>query len=367
MTVRIPLVDLRAQYRAIKPGIDEAIRQVVEGTAFIQGPQVAAFERQFAAVSGAAGCVGVSSGTAALELALRAVGVGPGDEVVTTAHTFFATAEAIWQVGARPVFADIDPRRYTLDPQAIESAITPRTKALVPVHLYGQPADMQPIADIATRHDLWVIEDAAQAHGAEYRGQRCGSIGDLGCFSIYPGKTLGAYGDAGAVTGNDESLLAKVRLLRDHGRTTKYEHEIFGFNARIDTLQAAILAAKLPHLGAWTDARRAHARLYTERLTGSGVTPPWEAPDARHVFHIYAVRTPHRDRLIERLRSKGVAAGIHYPVPLHRQPACIKEGYGAVSLPVTEQVAADIVSLPMYPEMTADQIEYIAGVVREAV
>lgn len=365
--VRIPLVDLHAQYAAIKPSIDEAIREVVGRTSFIQGPAVADFERQFAAVSGAAGAVGVSSGTSALELALRAIGVSPGDEVITSAHTFFATAEAIRQVGARPVFADIDPRRYTLDPNSVQDAVTPRTRALVPVHLYGQPADMQPLAEIAERHDLWLVEDAAQAHAAEYHGQRCGSLGDLACFSFYPGKNLGAYGDAGAVTGNDESLLAKVRLLRDHGRTTKYEHEVFGFNARLDTLQAAILSAKLPYLETWTNARRAHARLYNELLAGSEVTTPYEAPDVRHVFHIYAIRTPNRGALLERLRAKGIAAGIHYPVPLHRQPACLKEGYGGVSLPVTEQIAGEILSLPMYPEITREQIEYVARAVRETV
>jgi dTDP-4-amino-4,6-dideoxygalactose transaminase len=363
---RIPLVDLHAQYDAIKPSIDDAIQRVIGRTSFIQGPEVAEFERQFAGVAGAKAAVGVASGTAAVELALRAVGVGPGDEVITSAHTFFATAEAIWQVGARPVFADIDQRRYTLDPNAVEDAITPRTRAIVPVHLYGQAADMAPLAEIADRRDLWLIEDAAQAHAAEYRGQRCGSLGDLGCFSFYPGKNLGAYGDAGAVTGDDESLIAKIRLLRDHGRTTKYEHEAFGFNARLDTLQAAILGAKLPYLERWTEARRAHARLYDELLAGSGVTTPYAAPEGRHVYHIYAIRTAGREMLLEKLRAKGIAAGIHYPVPLHRQPACLKEGYGAVALPITEQVAGEILSLPMYPELTQEQIEYVAHAITEA-
>lgn len=364
--MRIPLVDLKAQYAAIKPDIDAAIRRVIENTSFVQGPEVVEFERGFAAAAGAAGAVGLASGTAALELALRAVGVGPGDEVITTAHTFIATAGAIWQVGARPVFVDIDPRRYTIDPSLVEAAITPRTKALLPVHLYGQATDMGPLAEIAERHDLWLIEDAAQAHAAEYNGRRCGSLGDLACFSFYPGKNLGAYGDAGAVTGNDEALLAKVRLLRDHGRTTKYEHEVFGFSARLDALQAAILRAKLPYLEAWTEARRAHARVYDELLAETGVTTPCEAPDARHVFHLYAIRTPRRGAMLEHLQAKGIGTGVHYPVPLHQQPACIKEGYGGVSLPVTERVASEVVSLPMYPELTREQIEYVARAVREA-
>lgn len=364
--MQIPLVDLKAQYAALKSDIDAAIRRVIDNTSFIQGPEVAAFEREFAAAVGASGAAGVSSGTAALELALRAVDVGPGDEVITTAHTFIATAEAVWQVGARPVFVDIDPERYTIDPAAVEAAITPRTKALLPVHLYGQAAAMKALVAIADRHDLWLIEDAAQAHGAECDGTRCGSLGDLACFSFYPGKNLGAYGDAGAVTGNDESLLAKVRLLRDHGRSTKYEHDTFGFNARLDGLQAAILRAKLPYLPAWTEARRAHARRYTELLSGSGVTTPREAADARHVFHIYAIRAPKRDAMLKHLQAHGIGAGVHYPVPVHLQPATRAAGYPAVSLPVTERIAREVVSLPLYPELTAEQIAFVAQTVRGA-
>ena len=326
---------------------------------------MAGFEQAFASSVGANGAVGVASGTAALHLALLAVGIKPGDEVITTAHTFIATAEPISRIGARPVFVDIDPLTYNIDPNRVEEAITPRTKAIVPVHLYGQPAQMEPLRDIASSHGLWLIEDAAQAHAAEYDGKRCGSIGDLACFSFYPGKNLGAYGDAGAVTGNDESLLARVRKLRDHGRTTKYEHDEIGFGERIDALQAAILGAKLPHLEEWTEARRAHARLYNELLSGSRITTPFESPNVRHVYHLYVIRTPHRDTLLEHLKAKGIGAGIHYPIPLHRQPAYLKQGYGDVRLPITEQIASEIISLPMYPELEREQIEYVAQAVNE--
>ena len=314
---------------------------------------------------GAQGAVGVSSGTAALRLALQVVGVGPGDEVITTAHTFIATAEAISQTGARPVFVDVCERTYNLDPEKVEAAITSRTKVILPVHLYGQPADLGRLWDIAKRHHLFLVEDAAQAVAAEYEGRRCGNIGDLACFSFYPGKNLGAYGDAGAVTGNDETLLARVRKLRDHGRTTKYEHDEIGFGDRIDALQAAILAAKLPYLSEWTEARRAHARHYDELLADTDVMRPYEAPNVRHVYHLYVIRVPRRDSMLEHLKSQGVDAGIHYPVPVHRQPAYLKEGYGDISLPVTEQVAGEVISLPMYPELNGEQIEYVARAVKE--
>ena len=319
-----------------------------------------------AATAGAKDAVGVSSGTGALLLALLAVGVKPGDEVITTAHTFIATAEAVSRIGARPVFVDIDPRTYNIDPNKVESAITDRTKVILPVHLYGQPADLKPLRDIATRHGLVLIEDAAQAIAAEYDGKRCGGIGDLACFSFYPSKNLGAYGDAGAVTGNDETLLAKVRKLRDHGRTSKYEHDELGFGQRIDALQAAILGAKLPHLEAWTEARRSHARLYNELLSDAGVETPFESENVRHVYHLYVVRTSRRDHLLAQLKAKGIDAGIHYPIPVHRQPVYLKLGYGDVSLPITEKAAAEILSLPMYPELRREQIEYVAQAVREA-
>ncbi len=286
---------------------------------------------------GAKGAVGVSSGTGALLLALRTIGLQPGDEVITTAHTFIATAGAVSELGATPVFVDIDPRSYNLDPNQVESA----------------------------HYGLWLIEDAAQAVAAEYEGKRCGSIGDLACFSFYPSKNLGAYGDAGAVTGNDETLMAQVRKLRDHGRVSKYEHDELGFGQRIDALQAAILAVKLPHLEAWTEARRSHSRLYNQLLADSEVQTPFEGENLRHVYHLYVVMTSRRDHLVQKLKKKGIEAGIHYPIPVHRQPAYLKLGYGEVSLPVTEQVAGKILSLPIYPELCAEQIDYVARAVRE--
>jgi dTDP-4-amino-4,6-dideoxygalactose transaminase len=363
--MHIPLVDLKAQYDDIQSEIDAAIQRVLDNTSFILGQEVADFEEAFAQYVDAQGAVGVASGTAALHLALQACDIGPGDEVVTTAHTFFATAEAISLVGAHPVFVDIDPQTYNIDPNLVEDAITPHTKAILPVHLYGQPADMEPLRDIAQRHSLWLIEDAAQAHGAEYNGQRCGSIGDLACFSFYPGKNLGAYGDAGMVTGNNEDLLGKVRRLRNHGRQTKYEHQEVGWGERLDALQAAILNVKLSHLEDWTIARRDHAHLYTELLADCEVMTPYEAPNVHHVYHLYVLRTPWRDDMRDHLKAKGIGAGVHYPIPLHRQPAYLQEGYQDVHLPVTEQAANEVLSLPMYAELTEDQITYIVEAVKE--
>jgi len=360
----VPLVDLAAQYAQIRPDIDAAIQRVLDRTSFILGDEVEQFESAFASHVGAAGAVGVSSGTAALQLALRALGVGQGDEVITTAHTFIATAEAISNVGARPVFADIDPASYNIDPAQVEALITDRTRAIIPVHLYGQPADLVAIMEIAARRGLAVIEDAAQAHGAEIGDRRCGSIGNLACFSFYPGKNLGAYGDAGAVTGNDAVLLDRVRLLRDHGRTTKYEHVEIGFAERIDALQAAVLSAKLPYLEDWTEARRRHARRYDELLAGAGVETPRETAGTRHVYHLYVVRASNRDGLLAHLKGEGIGAGIHYPIPLHRQPAYVGLGYGDVSLPHTERAAAAVLSLPIFPELSGEQVEWIARAVR---
>ena len=361
----IPLVDLKAQYAGIKPEIDAAIQRVVNNTSFIMGKEVAEFEQQFASYVEAQAAVGVASGTAALHLSLLACGVGPGDEVITTAHTFMATSEPISLVGAKPVFVDIDPATYNIDANLVEKAITSRTKAIIPVHLYGQPAELDDLLEVARRHNLSLIEDAAQAHGAEYKGRRCGSIGDLACFSFYPGKNLGAYGDAGAVTGNNDELLARVRKLRDHGRTSKYEHDEIGYGERLDGLQAAILGAKLPHLEAWTEARRSHAKIYNELLEGCDVVTPFELEEARHVYHLYVIRTPRRDKVLAHLKSKGVDAGIHYPVPLHRQPAYLKQGYGDISLPLTELAAAEVLSLPLFPELTYEQIAYVAEAVKE--
>jgi dTDP-4-amino-4,6-dideoxygalactose transaminase len=362
--MQVPLVDLAAQYRSIRPEVDAAIQRVLDRTSFILGDEVSSFESAFASYVQAGGAVGVSSGTAAIELSLRAIGLKPGDEVITTAHTFIATAEAITNAGGSPVFADIDPATFNVDPNQVEGLVTERTRAILPVHLYGQPAEITALMEIAQRRGLYLIEDAAQAVGAEIDSRRCGSIGHLACFSFYPGKNLGAYGDAGAVTGDDADLLARIRRMRDHGRTTKYEHVEVGYAERIDALQAAVLAAKLPHLEAWTEARRSHARRYGELLAGGPVQPPVERAGVRHVYHLYVVRTPRRDALLEHLKANGVAAGIHYPIPLHRQPAYASLGYGELSLPETERAAAEVLSLPMYPELTDEQLQHIAACVR---
>ena len=360
----IAMVDLKAQYSTIKPEIDAAIQRVVTNTSFIMGPEVTGFEQAFTQVSNACFSVGVASGTAALHLALLACGIGQGDEVITTPFTFFATGEAISQTGATPVFVDIQPDTYNLDPERVEKAITPRTKAIMPVHLYGQVAEMDEILDIAKRHNLRVIEDAAQAHAAEYRGRRAGSMGDLACFSFYPSKNLGCYGDGGMVTGNDETLIKRVRKLRDHGRMSKYEHDELGWGYRLDALQAAILGAKLPHLEAWTEARRGHAVRYNELLAGSDIVTPAARPYNRHVYHCYVVRTPRRDELAAHLTAAGIGVVIHYPLPLHLQPAYRSLGYGPGSLPVSEACAQQVISLPMYPELTDAQIERVTTAVK---
>jgi dTDP-4-amino-4,6-dideoxygalactose transaminase len=360
---RVPLVDLKAQYRALQPDIDAAIARVIESGVFILGPEVSAFEMAFAAYCGAQHGVGVGSGTAALELALRGLGIGPGDEVITTALTFIATAEAISAVGATPVFADIDPRTYNLDPERVEAAVTAATRAILPVHLYGQPAAMDALAAIARRRGLKLVEDAAQAHGAMHRGWRVGSLGDVACFSFYPGKNLGCYGDGGAVVTNDDRLAARVRRLRDHGRTGKYVHEEIGFGHRLDALQAAILSAKLPHLDAANAARRRLAQRYQQLLAGSELILPWEPDDVRGVYHLYVVRTPRRDQVLDSLHRQGIGAGIHYPLPLHLQPAYAGLGYRPGSLPVTEAAAREVLSLPLYPEMTEEQQDLVVAAV----
>lgn len=361
--MNIALVDLAAQYRSIRPEIDAAIQRVLDTTSFILGPEVRTFEERFASFVGAKGAVGVASGTSAIQLALMACGVGAGDEVITTPHTFTASAEGIIHTGARPVFVDIDPETYCLDPRRVEEAITPRTRAILPVHLYGHPADLTALSEICRRHGLRLVEDAAQAHGAEVDGRRCGSIGDLACFSFYPGKNLGAYGDAGAVTGNDPALLARVRKLRDHGRTTKYEHDEIGYGERIDALQAAILSVKLGHLETWTEARRSAADRYRAALADAGVGLPTEAPGMRHVYHLFVVRSDRRDELLAHLGAAGVGAGIHYPIPLHRQQAYVALGIGG-DFPESDRAAREVLSLPLYPELTESQVDHVAGAVR---
>jgi len=363
--MRIPLVDLKAQYQAISSDVDQAIRRVINNTSFIMGQEVEAFEAAFAAYSRAEHAIGVASGTAALHLALLACGVGPGHEVITTPHTFIATAEAIAHAGARPVFVDIDPRAYTLDPAAIEAAITERTRAIIPVHLYGQPADMDPILKVARQHGLRVIEDAAQAHGAEYKGGRVGALGDVACFSFYPGKNLGAYGDGGAVVTNDPQIADQVRLLRNHGRRQKYEHLVEGYGERLDALQAAILNAKLPHLESWTNARRNLAGHYRACLAGDNeIVVPLDPDDVRHVYHLFVIQVPFRDEVFSALREDGIGVGIHYPIPLHLQPAYRYLGLEKGCFPVTEACASRVLSLPLYPEMTEDQVSWVAERVR---
>lgn len=367
MPTTIPLVDLKAQYQALKPDIDAAIARVIGNTSFILGPEVRAFEDAFAAYCRVQHAVGVSSGTAAIELVLRSLGVGPGDEVITTPFTFIATAEAISLTGATPVFADIDPHTYNLDPDAAEPAITPRTRAILPVHLYGQPAAMDRLASMARHHGLALIEDAAQAHGAELNGRRAGSLGHAACFSFYPGKNLGGYGDGGAVVTDDPGLAAKVRKLRDHGRSSKYVHDELGFGHRLDALQAAILAAKLPHLDAANQARRRLARRYDELLADTDLVLPVEAPGAHSVYHLYVVRTPRRDELVAALHDEGIEAGVHYPLPLHLQPAYQFLGYTRGTFPVAEAAAEQVLSLPLFPEMTAEQQDRVVQGIKQAI
>ncbi|MGQ9585098.1 MAG: DegT/DnrJ/EryC1/StrS family aminotransferase [Anaerolineae bacterium] len=366
MTSTIPLVDLRAQYLSIKAEIDQAIQRCLDRSSFILGPEVEAFEQEFAAFCGVKHAVGVDSGTAALHLSLLILGVGPGDEVITTAHTFIATAEAVSLVGARPVFVDIDPRTYNLDPSLLEAAITPRTKAIIAVHLTGQPADMDAVLAIARRHGLAVVEDAAQAHGATYKGRPAGSMGDIACFSFYPGKNLGCYGDGGAVVTDRDDYAAQARLLRDHGRHTKYEHLATGYGYRLDALQAAILRAKLPHLRGWNEQRRKHAAAYANLLAPLGVGLPQELPGACSVYHLYMVRVPERDRIFHWMREQGIGVGIHYPIPLHLQPVYRGLGYRQGDLPEAERAAREVLSLPMYPELTRKQMEQVVAVLGEA-
>jgi dTDP-4-amino-4,6-dideoxygalactose transaminase len=360
----IPLVDLQAQYDGLRAEIDNAIQRVIDNSSFIMGPEVQDFEAAFARYLGVSEAVGVASGSAALQLALLACGIGPGDEVITTPHTFFATAEAISQVGATPVFADIQADTYNLDPELVENAITSRTRAIIPVHLYGQTADMHEIMAVARRHRLKVIEDAAQAHGATHYGRRAGGIGDLACFSFFPSKNLGCYGDGGMVTTADPELAARVRRLRDHGRTGKYEHAEVGWAARLDGLQAAILGAKLPHLDECNDARRAAATRYNALLAGSDVIIPAERAYNCHVYYCYVIRTPKRDELFYELGARGIGAGIHYPIPLHLQPAYKPLGLLPGAFPVSEAAADSVLSLPMYPEITPEQQSVVASAIK---
>jgi dTDP-4-amino-4,6-dideoxygalactose transaminase len=359
----IPFLDLKAHHQAVRVEIEEAIREVIDAGAFAGGPFVEQFEKEFAAFCGTSHAVGVGSGTDALWFALLGLGIGPGDEVITVPMTFMATAEAISFCGATPVLVDIEARTYTMDPDRIERAITPRTKAIIPVHLYGQTADMDPILEIAKRHRVHVIEDACQAHGAEYKGRKAGSMGVAGCFSFYPGKNLGAFGEAGAVVTSDKSLTRTMQMLRDHGQERKYHHALVGWNGRMDGIQAAVLRVKLKRLAEMNKSRRVHARHYKELLAPfPKVTLPSEAEEGAHVYHVFSVRVQDRDRVMKSLSDRGIGCGVHYPIPIHLQPAYKSLGYKPGDFPVAEQCAEEFLSLPMFPEMTDVQVK---DVVRE--
>ena len=359
--VRVPFLDLKAQYASIRDEIAAALQKVLHNTAFASGPFVEQFEQEFAPFCQCEFAVGSSSGTAALRMALLGLGIGEGDEVITAANTFIATAESIISCGAKPVFVDIDERTYNMNPHFLENAITPKTKAIVPVHLYGQMAEMDSIMEIACANDLFVIEDACQAHGAEYKGRRAGSIGDAGCFSFYPGKNLGAYGEAGAVVTNNANLAEKMRMFRDHGQKKKYYHSVIGWNDRMDGLQGAVLSVKLKHLPTWNKTRRKNAQLYDELLSDVNcVVTPVEADAAKHIYHIYAIRVHNRDALMSALAEKDIHCGIHYPIPVHLQDAYRFLGYKEGSFPVAERCADELVSLPMFPELSQEQIERVS-------
>jgi dTDP-4-amino-4,6-dideoxygalactose transaminase len=361
----IPFVDLKAQYAAIKPEVNAAIQGILDSCAFTLGSEVASFDQEFATYCQTQHGIGVNSGTSALHLALLAAGVGRGDEVITVPFTFMATVSAIDYTGAKPVFVDIDPKTFTMDPAKLEAAISPKTKAIIPVHLYGQPADMDPIMEIAKRRGLIVIEDACQAHGATYKGKRVGSVGDMGCFSFYPGKNLGAYGEGGSVVTNNADYAKTIRMLRDWGAERKYHHVLKGYNYRLEGIQGAVLRVKLRHLEKWTEARRAAAAKYNELLKPTGVPTPFEAPYARHVYHIYAVRTTQREKWMSALQAKGIHTGIHYPTPVHLLPAFSDLGHKPGSFPHSETAANETMSLPMFPELTSAQVAEVSAAVAD--
>ncbi len=361
----IPLVDLKKQYAPLKDEILQGIGRVFDSMQLFLGENVQGLEREFAQFCGAAYGIGVSDGTASLQIILRAMNIGPGDEVITPSHTFIATAEAIMLVGAKPVFVDIDPDTLLMDVSQVEAKITPQTKAIMPVHLYGQAVEMDALLEIASRHGLRVIEDACQAHGAEYKGKRTGSLGDAAGFSFYFSKNLGAYGEGGFITTNDAELARTIRMIRDHGSGSRYHHDLLGFNGRLDEIQAVVLRAKLPHLAAWNEKRREHARLYNELLQGTPAVPPTELPANCHVYHLYVIRVPRRDELQAWLKEQGVFSGIHYPIPIHLQKSMVELGYKEGDLPVTESVVSQILSLPMYAELSDEDIRFVADKIKE--
>lgn len=359
----IPFLDLKAQYLAIKAEIDEGVLGVLASSSYVLGPEVAKFEEEFATYHGVEHGVAVNTGTSALHLALLAAGVGPGDEVITVSMTFIATAAAVSYTGATPVFVDVDPITFTMDPSKIEAKITSRTKVILPVHLYGQAADMAPIMAIAERHGLVVIEDAAQAHGAEYQGKRVGGIGHMAAFSFYPGKNLGAYGEGGMVTTHNASYARHMKLLRDWGQEKKYHHDMLAYNYRMDAIQGSILRVKLRHLEAWTELRRSHALQYEASLSKFGIRRAVELAGRRHVYHIYSVFHPTRQLLQEALQLEGIHTGMHYPIPVHLQKPYQSLGYREGDFPVTEQTAREQLSLPMFAELSVEQVSRVAAVV----
>ena len=362
----VPFVDLRKQHEHIEAELCEGFQRVLRESSFVLGKEVAAFEEAFASYLGTSHVIAVNSGTAALQLALLALDIGSGDEVITVPNTFIATAEAISAVGGRPVFVDVDPVSHTMDPAAVERAITARTKALLPVHLYGQPADLDSLLLVAQKHNIFVIEDACQAHGAEYRAKKTGTLGIAGCFSFYPSKNLGCLGEGGAVVTNDASLAKRVRMLRDHGSVRKYEHSFTGYNFRLEGLQGAMLSVKLKYLDVWNDRRRAYAKRYNDLFDGSPIEIPREMPYARHVYHLYVVQIHNRDALRQQLAIRGVESGLHYPIPLHLQVAYSHLGYQRGDFPVCEHAAQRILSLPMYPELTNEQVKFVVSAVLES-
>lgn len=361
----VPFVDLKSQYLSIKPEVDAAIQHILDNTQFVLGAEVAAFEKEFAEYCGAKHCMGVNNGTSALHLAMLAADIGAGDEVITTPFTFVASVAAIWYSGAKPVFVDIDPATYLIDPAKIEAAITPKTKAILPVHLYGQSCDMDAIMAIAKKHNLIVIEDACQAHGSEWNGKRVGGIGDMAAFSFYPGKNLGAYGEGGATTTNNDEYARKIRMLRDWGAEKKYMHVLKGYNMRLEGMQGAILRVKLKYLEQWTEARREAAKRYDALFAGTGVETPFVQDKSRHVYHIYSTRTTKRQEWQDAMAAKGIQSGIHYPIAIHNLPAYEDLGYKNGDFPHAEQAAAEQLSLPMYPELTPEMQAEVAAAVIE--
>jgi dTDP-4-amino-4,6-dideoxygalactose transaminase len=366
--MKVPFLDLQTPHRELWPEIQKEFEKAFHDAAFVGGPHVTAFEEEFASFCDTSACASVNSGTDAIRLALIAMGIGPGDEVICPSHTFIATSEAISQTGAKPVFADIEPVTYTIDPACVERLISSRTKAIVPVHLYGQCADMDHLLDLAKKHNLLVLEDACQAHGATYKGRKAGSMGHAAAFSFYPGKNLGACGEAGAVTSNDPQIVAKVKMLRDHGQRTKYYHDVEGYNARMDALQAIVLRAKLKKLPAWNSARQQAAQYYRQRLAvSSKITLPAVPQYNEHVYHLFVILVENRDKVQKELADRGIGTGLHYPLPLHLQKAYAHMGHKVGDFPITERVARTLLSLPMFPTLTKEQIDYVCDALLEIV